>query len=111
MTRPSTDTVILDAVDSLRSTLSTILGLAESNSHNAASEIAFTVRAGLARLDLILPAVQTPKETSEPCEYFRAKDCLAGCQLAKCKEAGACQTPGNYGHGFGGMLESVGHDA
>lgn len=94
------------AVEELRCTLGTIVGLAESNGHNAVHEIASAARVGLSRLDLILPAVQTPKENGVPCDYFRAQECLAGCPQVQCQESGACQK--SFGHGFGGMLESVG---
>lgn len=86
---------VIDAVGSLRCTLGTILGMAESNSYNAVSEIAHTARAGIARLNLILPSDPAQKENGVPCDYFRAQDCLAGCPLVACQEAGSCQkSPG-----------------
>ena len=84
--------VIQHAVDELRCTLGTIAGLAESDGHRAAQEIAMTARAGLARLDLICPQAAEPKEDGAPCEYFRVKECLAGCPRTECQEAGTCQT-------------------
>lgn len=84
---------VLDAINELRCSLSTIAGMARSNGHNALKEIAMTAEVGIARLDLILSYEPQPEDGS-PCEYFRARDCLAGCPLVACQEAGSCQKPG-----------------
>lgn len=77
------------AIHELRCSLSTISGLATANGINAMQEILWTANAGIERLRLILPE-EGAAESHDPCRYFAALDCLAGCPRIECQEAGAC---------------------
>lgn len=81
------------SIDVILSSLHVIAGIARSNGNRAIQEILMTAEVGIARVNAIFPPSKGAIEESGLCDYFREKDCLSGCPLVACHEAGSCQKP------------------